>query len=266
MGKPADISAPRASYPLKQGVVVLLIRGKKRWLLFGGLGVVMLAAGLFVWMGLTQGETVSVFSPSRLRETTIVIDPGHGGEDGGAVSEAGVSESAINLAVGEKLDALLRFYGVQTAMTRESELSIHDPGAKTLRERKRSDLHNRVDMIEAIPGALLISIHQNAYPNPKYHGMQVFYRDEDSRALAQQMQGNVSAFLDAENKRQALKIPNAVYLMKNVTCRAVLAECGFVSNPEEAARLQEEGYQKKIALSIAAACLNEQTIQGVFTS
>ncbi len=242
----------------------MVIRIKKRWLLWGTLGL-MLVAGLSLCLGMPR-TAVSALAPVRLQSTTIVIDPGHGGEDGGAVSAEGQSESMVNLAVGEKLDALLRFYGVKTSMTRESDISIHDPGANTLREKKRSDLHNRVDMIEQTEGALLVSIHQNAYPNPKYHGMQLFYGSEDSRALAQQIQANVSTFLDVENKRQALKIPNSVYLMKNITCRAVLAECGFLSNPQEAALLQDAQYQKKIAMAIAAACLDEKTEQGVFSS
>jgi len=201
---------------------------------------------------------VATFAPCRLSETTFVIDPGHGGEDGGAVSASGQTESNINLAISNRLDGLLHFYGVQTKMTRTEDISIHSQGAKTIRERKSSDLHNRVSMVEKVEGAVLISIHQNSYPNPKYGGMQVFFANMDSRPLAMGIQENVHNFLDAENQRQALKIPDTVYLMNHVSCRAVLAECGFLSNPRDARLLSEEGYQKKVAITIAAACLSEQ--------
>lgn len=201
---------------------------------------------------------VATFAPCQLSETTFVIDPGHGGEDGGAVSAAGQAESNLNLAISNRLDGLLNFYGVKTKMTRTEDVSIHSPECKSIREKKSSDLHNRVSMVEKVDGAVLISIHQNSYPNPKYGGMQVFYADMDSRPLAVGIQENVQKLLDAENKRQALKIPPTVYLMNHVSCRAVLAECGFLSNPKDARLLNEEGYQKKVAITIAAACLSER--------
>lgn len=201
---------------------------------------------------------VATLAPCRLSETTFVIDPGHGGEDGGAVSASGQTESKINLAISTRLDGLLNFYGIQTKMTRTADVSIHSPEAKSIRERKSSDLHNRVSMVESVEGAVLISIHQNSYPNPKYGGMQVFYANIDSRPLAAGIQENVHNFLDPENKRQALKIPQTVYLMNHVSCQAVLAECGFLSNQTDACLLSEAGYQKKVAITIAAACLSEQ--------
>lgn len=202
---------------------------------------------------------VAAFAPSRMSETTFVIDAGHGGEDGGAVSCSGQAECDINLSISKRLDALFHFYGVNTRMVREENISIHDENAKTLREKKRSDIHNRVKLVEEVEGALLISIHQNSFPSPKSHGMQVFFNREEAQPLAVAIQENVRTALDENNHRQALKIPASVYLMKNISCRAVLAECGFLSNAAEAERLQDAGHQKKIAMTIAAACLSEQT-------
>lgn len=205
-----------------------------------------------------QWIPVTAFKSCRLAEKTVIIDPGHGGEDGGAVSATGEKESVINLSISHKLDDLLHFYGVNSIMTREEDISLHDSGARSIREKKNSDIHNRVAMVNAMDRALLISIHQNSFPEGKYHGMQLFFANESSKELAKRIQENVRVFLDASNKRQALKIQPSVYLLNHVTCPAVLAECGFMSNPEEALLLQEDSYQKKIAITIAAAFFQEQ--------
>ncbi len=203
-----------------------------------------------------KNQALPAFTAQPSREVAYVIDPGHGGEDGGAVSAAGVPESQVNLAISQRLDALLHFCGQHAILTRNEDVSIHSPDAKTLREKKVSDLHNRVALVAAQEEATLISIHQNAFPVEKYHGMQAFYaQEETSLPLAQAIQGNVSAFLDTSNKRTPLKVPNANYLMSHITCRAVLVECGFLSNPTEARLLQEGPYQTRVALTIAAACL-----------
>ena len=199
--------------------------------------VLLVAVVRGVWPG---GTAVPTFV--RMADQVLVIDPGHGGEDGGAVSAAGQRESEVNLAIARQLDALMGLYG--------------DPSAATLREKKVSDIHNRVALVQALPNATLISIHQNAYPAAQYHGLQVFYGDEAlSRPLALAIQEGVRAQLDPENARVPQAIPSSVYLMAHVSCRAVLVECGFLSNPEEAARLGERAYQMKLAMVLAASYL-----------
>ena len=199
----------------------------------------------------------------RFPEQVFVIDPGHGGEDGGAVSLSGQAESQLNLAIGKRLDLLLGFYGVDTIMTRTEDISLHDESADTIRNKKVSDLKNRVNLINTLEDPTLISIHQNTFPQKSCHGLQVFYgKEEQSRALADRIQRIVSENLDTNNHRQAMKIPDTVYLMKNISCRAILVECGFISNPTEDLLLQESTYQTKIAMSIAAGCLNEGEIPG----
>lgn len=198
----------------------------------------------------------AAWAPVRLPQRQLILDAGHGGEDGGAVSITGVAESTINLAIVRKLDHLLGFCGVAPILLREEDISLHDPSAATLREKKVSDLHNRVAVIEETPSALVVSIHQNSFPNPAYHGSQVFYREEgESKALADLVQESLRLGLDPSNKRVAAQIPDTVYLMKHITCPAILVECGFLTNQGEEAKLRSGEYQAQIALCIASAVL-----------
>ena len=198
-----------------------------------------------------------VFRPAAEEGPVLVLDAGHGGEDGGAVSLTGAAESGINLAITLRVDQLLGFCGAPPVVLREEDVSLHDQGADTLREKKASDLRNRAEMVEAIPNALLVSIHQNTYAgSSRYRGAQVFYADaESSGALAQHAQTVLRQALDPENTRQAAKLPGAVYLMDHITCPAILVECGFLSNPEEDALLRTTGYQTKLAAALASALL-----------
>ena len=210
-----------------------------------------------------QMGTAPAITSCRFPEQIFVVDAGHGGEDGGAVSFSGQTESEMNLAVSRRLDLLLGFYGVDVIMTRTEDISLHDPSADTIRQKKTSDLKNRVKLINALEDPTLISIHQNSFPQKSSHGLQVFYgQEERSKILADRIQRIVAEHLDAGNHRQAMKIPDTVYLMKNISCRAILVECGFLSNPTEDRLLQESAYQTKIAMSIAAGCLNEREFQG----
>lgn len=189
----------------------------------------------------------------------VVIDAGHGGEDGGAVSVSGAIESQINLAIALRLDQIFGLYGVDCVLLRDSDVSLHDPCAETLREKKVSDLHNRVAAIEALEDPVLISIHQNTYTSSQYHGAQVFYANGDlSLPLAQITQETLRAALDPENTRQPARIPESVYLMNHISCRAILVECGFLSNPQEDQLLQSAEYQTGLAIALADAYLNYQ--------
>lgn len=217
-------------------------------------GTILLAALALVLLLQRMGVGEQAPAFARLEAQTLVIDPGHGGEDGGAVSVTGQKESELNLAIALRLDQLMGFYGVRTVLTRETDTSIHDETAVTLREKKVSDLHNRVAMIGALDGATLISIHQNSYTSPRYRGAQVFYNDPVlALPLARQMQEDLRTALDPDNQRQAKQIPASVYLMNHVACRAVLVECGFLSHPEEELLLRQAGYQQKLAMALAAA-------------
>ena len=138
----------------------------------------------------------------------IVIDPGHGGEDGGATGVAGTRESDLNLAVSLRLQALLRLFGHEPVMVRTTDTAVYSAGAGTISEKKVSDIHNRVRLVNDTPGALLVSIHQNFFTQGKYSGAQVFYADDAySRELAQQMQAQLRASLDPGNRREAKGAP-----------------------------------------------------------
>ncbi len=182
----------------------------------------------------------------------VVVDPGHGGEDGGALSLTGRRESEINLEIGLRVRDLLGFLGFPVVMTRQTDMSIHSPDAVTLSERKVSDLKNRVKLVGEQGSAVLLSIHQNIYSEGKYRGAQVFYGpSRGSRTLAEGLQGLFTTQLDPNNHRQAKEI-QSIYLLNKIHCPGVLIECGFLSNPEEEALLQQNEYQKKLSAVICA--------------
>lgn len=213
------------------------------------------AMGSFtLWCG--QLEARETFSPRLREEYILVIDPGHGGADGGAVSVSGVAESEINLAIALKCDQIAGLFGQQTVLLRDTEESLADPEAETVREQKRSDMENRVAIVNATSDALLLSIHQSQYTDSKYSGAQVFYQlDEESQGWAELTQTLLRECLDSDNRRQAREMPSDLYLMSHITCPAILAECGFLSNPEEDHRLQDDGYQTQMAVVLMGACL-----------
>lgn len=226
---------------------------KKGILLAGALigTVVLLALALSRLNSLVQP---AMESAAVQRTGPLVLDAGHGGEDGGAVSLTGTPESQINLAIVLKLRDVLGLYGVDPIVLREEDISLHDDDANTLREKKRSDLKNRVAAIEAVEGGTLLSIHQNTYPGSRYHGAHVFYAPiEGSQELAEHVQNSIKAALQPDNERAVKRIPDTVYIMNHVTCPAVLIECGFLTNPEEEALLRDEDYQRKLSAVIAAA-------------
>lgn len=231
----------------------------KRGKYFSAAVVIALALGTAACFFQKPEAVDSTFAPARFSGETVVIDAGHGGEDGGAVSVSGAIESQINLAIALRLDQILGLYGVNTVLLRDSDISLHDPDAQTLREKKVSDLHNRVAAIEALESPILISIHQNTYTSSQYHGAQVFYANgEMSLPFAQITQSTLKQALDPNNERQPTAIPESVYLMNHISCRAILVECGFLSNPQEDALLQSPGYQTKLAAALAGAYLSYQ--------
>lgn len=178
------------------------------------------------------------------RDFCFIIDPGHGGVDGGATSCTGKQESAFNLEIGLRLRDLLHFLGYETRMTRDSDISIHRTG-ETIAQKKMSDLKERVRICSETEGAVLLSIHQNTFPDQRYSGPQVFYSSsEGSQELATTLQSALG--------NRSIKRAEGIYLMEHISCTGVLIECGFLSNPEEEAKLCSPEYQKQLACIIAA--------------
>ncbi len=224
-----------------------------------GLILVGLTALILMMMAATLAQLNELMQPAMEpvalgRGRALILDAGHGGEDGGAVSITGVPESQINLAIVLKLRDVLGLYGVDPVVLREEDISLHDSEAGTLREKKRSDLKNRVALVEEVEGGTLLSIHQNTYPGSRYHGTHVFYAPtEGSQKLAEHFQNSIKIALQPDNERAVKQIPDTVYIMNHVTCPAILIECGFLTNPGEEALLRDEDYQRKLSAVIAAA-------------
>lgn len=186
----------------------------------------------------------------------LVIDPGHGGDDGGAASPDGVLEADLNLMICKRLNALSRLCGIKTVMTRAGAAVDYPPEADSIAARKVADQKQRVSLIQSIPNAILLSVHQNHYPAAQPHGAQVLYAaTPESAAFAELLQEQLVSLLDPQNRRVAAPISEDIYLMKNITCPGVLVECGFLSNPEECARLQSEAYQLKLSMTILSSYL-----------
>ena len=185
--------------------------------------------------------------------SVLIIDPGHGGIDGGAVSVTGMSESRINWQIAQTTYELARFLGVDTVMTRQKEQIDYPDGITSISGRKRWETRERAALINAVDGGFLLSIHQNKYPAPQPWGVQVFHADDEaSRQAAAQLQERFTAVLQPENRRAAALIGKDVYLINHVECPAVLVECGFLSNPAEARELETASFQIKLSMVMAA--------------
>lgn len=185
------------------------------------------------------------------RSVVFVIDAGHGGEDGGAVSCTGIKESSINLQIATRLNDLMHLLGFETAMIRTADVSVHT-GGSSIAQRKASDLRSRVRMVDEIPGAVLISIHQNFFPQSKYSGAQMFYNaNQKAQEMAQTLQNAFVSTINRGSNRKEKPV-SGIYLLENIHVPGVLVECGFLSNPAEEALLRTDEYQKKIATVIAA--------------
>ncbi|MBE6898650.1 MAG: N-acetylmuramoyl-L-alanine amidase [Ruminococcaceae bacterium] len=213
----------------------------------------LLVALLIFFLCVRCGEVwYEVVMTQRIDSPALILDAGHGGEDGGAVSLSGEKESVINLEITLRLDQMLGLLGECPLMLRQEDVSLHNSSAVTLREKKVSDLKKRATIVNANPTAVLVSIHQNSYSESKYQGAQTFYASTSgSRELADAVQCALRDLLQPQNTRQVKQIPKSVYLLNHVENRAILIECGFLSNPEEEQLLQQTDYQKKLAMVLA---------------
>lgn len=211
--------------------------------------------GLFLFGTILGNHTVAAISEMIPLERMhrVVIDPGHGGEDGGAVSCTGKNESTFNLQIALRLDDLLHLIGYDTVMIRTTDVSVYTAG-QTIAQKKVSDLKQRVRIVERTYNPVLVSIHQNTFPEGKYRGAQVFYSGSaGSDALAKQMQDLLVSSLNPGSSRKA-KQGNGIYLLDKITVPGVLVECGFLSNYQEEALLGTADYQKKLCCVISV-CL-----------
>ena len=182
---------------------------------------------------------------------TIIIDAGHGGMDGGCVGVNGCLEKDINLAIVKDLEQLLTASGFNVVLTRSEDVSIYDEGVEGIRNQKVSDMENRLEIIKSYPDSIFLSIHQNQFTQSEYFGAQMFYTTKNAGnfQLAQIMQ-SCFAELQPGNNREIKLIDNNLYLFKDTPQVALLIECGFLSNENDAKNLSDSEYQKKVAFTI----------------
>ena len=221
--------------------------------------LVVFFLSVFIALMLTSTSRVTLQTDAMPVEPLprVILDAGHGGEDGGAVSADGTSEKAINLSIAQKTNDLLRLFGFETQMTRTDDNDISEEG-DTIRERKLSDMKKRLSIFNSSADNTIISIHQNKFSNTTSHGTQVFYspNNDNSSALAESIHCSVKAQLQPDNERKCKPSDDGIYLLKNTTQPAVIVECGFLSNREECARLADEGYQKQMSFAITTGFLD----------
>ena len=211
---------------------------------------------LFLLLGtrLSPKEETSVSAPATSLPT-IVIDPGHGGEDGGAVGKGDIYEKNVNLAIAQMLCDMLRANGLPTVMTRTEDILLYDPTSDHHGKKKIQDLATRRQIAESYDNAVFVSIHMNAFPDSRYGGLQVYYskNNPDSENLAKEIQLLTKNLLLPQNDRAVKPADGSIYLLDRLECPSVLVECGVLSNPEDLANLSNPIYQKKMALSLCLA-------------
>jgi len=216
--------------------------------------VTVISILFFLW-GFNKSVTVSSEHAPYSREICFIIDPGHGGVDGGATSCTGKLESALNLEIALRLRDLFHILGYKTQMIRTSDVSVYTEG-NTISQKKISDLKERVRICNETDNGVLISIHQNNFTDGRYSGAQIFYAPTDgSHEYAQHLQKELIRTLNPRSKRLEKKA-TGIYLLEHIRCKGILIECGFLSNPEEEARLRNKEYQQKLCCVIAAGSIS----------
>ncbi len=227
------------------------MRTKAKWLFFG-LFFLLMTTAIFISYNVSLSSTTDAV----VQKTTVLIDAGHGGEDGGASAADGTLEKGINLAIANDLRDILAVFGVPVQMTRETDTAIYDAGCTTIRQKKVSDMVNRLRQYNA--ASMTVSIHQNHFSVAKYSGAQVFYSPAHpfGRTLATSVREKIMLITQPQNARELKMATDSIYLLHNTTKPAILVECGFLSNPVESEKLKSSAYQQQMAFAIAAGVLD----------
>ena len=237
-------------------------RYANRYIAFFVLFCILFSAltAFFIWCGATfvrhRGTSAEdAAAPSR---PIIVIDAGHGGEDGGASGEDGTKEKDLNLLVAQSLADILTAAGYDVRMTRTDDRLLYDLYGDLTDykgHKKTYDLRNRLRFTEEAGADLLLSIHMNKFPQPQYSGLQVYYSPNapESRTVAEVIRNYTKLYLQPENERETKAATSSIYLLHRIQRPAVMVECGFLSNEEELSRLKDDTYRRQLALVIACA-------------
>ncbi len=222
--------------------------------------LVLTAAYISVIETLTADYVITSNSKDVLHcDVTVVIDAGHGGEDGGTVGTSGSLEKDINLAIASSVKRLFDLTDINVVMTRDEDKLLYGEGQEN--RKKYYDVRNRVELVSKISNPVFVSIHQNSFPISKYSGLQVYYspNNGESRTLAKRIQDFTSNYLQKENTRSIKEAGRNIYVLKALNCPSVLVECGFLSNYGEEQLLMDEKYQNKVAFVIFSAVVDYLT-------
>lgn len=207
--------------------------------------IMLLIVSYIAWyFGRTAGA-----SQNGMKEKRVAIDPGHGGNDPGKVGVNDELEKDINLQIALMLKDVLEDSGIKVTMTRDSDVALYDSDGGS---KKLSDMRKRMSIVEESKADILVSIHQNSYTSESVKGAQVFYYSgsEEGKNLSECIQANIRKNIDENNSRPS-KANDNYYILLHSKCPAVIVECGFLSNYEEAAKLSDKDYQKKMAEAVA---------------
>lgn len=214
---------------------------------------------LFIVMMITSVSDIKLSVSSETVKTLpdLIVDAGHGGEDGGAVSDNGVLEKDINLLIANDTADLLYLFGFDVTKTRSDDTALSTNG-DTVRSRKVDDMKKRLEIFNSSDNNVVISIHQNKFTESEYYGTQIFYspNNEKSKILAENIKFSVKSLLQPENERECKKADSGIYLLNNTDKPAVIVECGFISNNEELQKLLTDSYQKQMSYSIVTGFLD----------
>ncbi len=221
-----------------------------------------LSLGIFYFLNRTQGDTAPrpttpPQSNSQTAYPTVIIDAGHGGEDGGAIGKNGAYEKDINLELAIKLIARLEAENIPCVLTRSTDILLYDRNLDYEGKKKKLDLLARKEFAEKYDNAIFISIHQNSYPKEQYSGFQAYYSPNNvtSRELAYLIENSVKDSLQPANNRTSKQADSSIYLLDKLYCPAVLLECGFLSNTEECRLLCDNAYQINLTDAIASGII-----------
>lgn len=227
------------------------------WVRLALAGLIVSAAALAGVVSAVSGggEVESMEITSGRAPGTLILDPGHGGADGGAVSVTGTYESRINLDIALRAREIAGLFGIDPIMTRESEDIAYPESARTIRAKKVWDTKGRAELVNSQDDAFFISIHQNKFTSAGPSGCQVFFAPtEGSQAIAEQLQKTLMSVAPG-NRQNATQIGKDIFIMNAIKCPGVLIECGFVSNIVEAKKLEDPSYQTKLATVIIGGYL-----------
>jgi len=205
------------------------------------------------------GNTLAVAAAlDPMEKKRLLIDPGHGGEDGGTVGVNGVLEKDLNLSLSEVLGAILEFSGYEVVQTRKEDKMLYDRNVNYHGRKKMLDLKGRLEIAKTVEPDLFIGIHMNAFPEQKYSGLSVYYSKNQAKSkdAADIIRANVKSALQPENNRETKAASSNIYILDRITCPAILIECGFLSNPEECENLSSYDYRRELSFVLYSSLVS----------